>query len=126
MAASAPFQTIGKPVLRVEGVDKLTGRAVYAADVTPPGTLLGMSVRSPYAHARIRSVDTSRARQVPGVRAIITAADIPSKLTGRSLRDMPILAIDRVRFAGEPVAAIAADTIEAAEEAALLVQIEYE
>ncbi|MPZ12821.1 MAG: molybdopterin-dependent oxidoreductase [Chloroflexi bacterium] len=126
VAASAPSQIIGKSILRVEGVDKLTGRAIFAADVTPPGTLLATSVRSPHAHARIASVDTSRARRVPGVRAVLTGADLPRKLTGRSLKDMPVLAADRVRFAGEPVAAIAAETTEAAEEAALLVEVEYE
>jgi len=110
----------------VEGVEKVTGQAIYGADVTPPGTLWATSVRSPYAHARIVSIDTTRARRLPGVRAILTAADLPRKLIGRSLRDMPILAVDRVRFAGEPVAVIAADDLETADEAALLVEVEYE
>jgi len=126
VAVSAPFQTIGKPIPRVEGVEKVTGQAIYGADVTPPGTLWATSVRSPYAHARIVSIDTTRARRLPGVRAILTAADLPHKLIGRSLRDMPVVAVDRVRFAGEPVAVIAADDLEIADEAALLVDVEYE
>ena len=83
-------------------------------------------VRSPLAHARIRAIDTSRAQAVAGVHAVITAQDIPSRLWGRRLQDVPVLARDRVRFIGEKVAAVAAEDAETAERAAALVEVDYE
>ncbi len=119
-------RAIGHSVVRGEGPDKVTGRSVYAADVTLQGMLWGKALRSPFPHARIVSIDTSAARAVPGVHAVITAADLPpSTLVGRRLRDMPVLAPDVVRFVGEKVAAVAAETREAAEEALLLIDVEY-
>jgi CO/xanthine dehydrogenase Mo-binding subunit len=88
--------------------------------------LWGKNVRSPHAHARIVSIDTSRTKARPGVRAVLTAADLPRKLVGRFMGDYEVLASQVVRFVGEPVAAIAADSMEIAEEAAQLVQVEYE
>lgn len=123
---SGAFEVIGKPIPRVEGPDKVTGRALYAADVIPPNTLWATTVRSPHAHARIVSIDTSRARGVPGVRSVLTASDIPYKLTGRSLKDQPVLCRDRVRFVGDRVAVVAAEDQATAEEAALLVDVDYE
>ena len=117
---------IGQSVVRGEGPDKVTGKSIYAADVTLPGMLWGKALRSPFPHARIVSIDTTAARAVPGVHAVITAADLPGSLVGRRLRDMPVLARDVVRFVGEKVAAIAADTQEAVEEALLLIDVEYE
>ncbi len=126
MAAAVPASTLGKPIPRVEGQDKVTGRARYSADVDLPNMLWGVNVRSPYAHARIVSIDTARALQVPGVRAVLTGRDFVGVRTGRFLRDLPILCEDRVRFIGDKVAVVAADDPEAAAEAALLVQVEYE
>ena len=119
-------RAIGQSVVRGEGPDKVTGKSVYAADVTLPGMLWGKALRSPFPHARIVSIDTEQAKAVPGVRAVITAADLPDSLVGRRLRDMPVLARHAVRFVGEKVAAVAAETQEAAEEALLLIDVEYE
>ena len=119
-------RAIGQSVVRGEGPDKVTGKSIYAADVSLPGMLWGKVLRSPFPHARIVSIDTSAAKAVPGVRAVITGADLPDSLVGRRLRDMPVLARDVVRFVGEKVAAVAADTEEAAEEALLLIDVEYE
>ncbi len=119
-------RAIGQSVVRGEGPDKVTGKSIYAADVTLPGMLWGKALRSPFPHARIVSIDTAQAKAVPGVHAVITAADLPSSLVGRRLRDMPVLARDVVRFVGEKVAAVAADSQEAVEEALLLIDVEYE
>ena len=119
-------RAIGQSVVRGEGPDKVTGKSVYAADVTLPGMLRGKALRSPFPHARIVSIDTEQAKAVPGVHAVITAADLPGSLVGRRLRDLPVLARDVVRFVGEKVAAVAAETQEAVEEALLLIDVEYE
>ena len=119
-------RAIGQSVVRGEGPDKVTGKSIYAADVSLPGMLWGKALRSPFPHARIVSIDTEQARAVPGVRAVITAADLPDSLVGRRLRDMPVLARDVVRFVGEKVAAVAAETQEAAEDALLLIDVKYE
>ena len=119
-------RAIGQSVVRGEGPDKVTGRSIYAADVSLPGMLWGKVLRSPFPHARIVSIDTEQAKAVPGVRAVITAADLPESLVGRRLRDMPVLARDVVRFVGEKVAAVASETEAAAEEALLLIDVEYE
>ena len=122
----AQFVAIGKPVGRVEGEAKVTGTARYAADVNLPGMLWAKCLRSPLPHARIKAIDTSRARALPGVRAVLTAADIPDRRWGRALWDMQVLARDVVRFVGERVAAVAADDRETAEEAVHLIEVEYE
>ena len=122
----ADVTVVGAPVLRAEGPDKVTGRTLYTADVNLPGLLWGKILRSPYPHARIRRIDTSRARQVPGVRAVITGQEIPGHFMGKMIRDMPVLCWDVVRFVGDRVAAVAADTPEAAEEALALIYVEYE
>jgi CO/xanthine dehydrogenase Mo-binding subunit len=88
--------------------------------------LWGKVLRSPYAHATIVSIDTAKARQVPGVHAVLTGQDLPERRVGRLLRDIPVLAKDRVLFMGEKVAAVAAETLEAAEEALNLIDVEYE
>ena len=120
------YVTVGKPVSRVEGPDKVAGRARYPADILLPGTLWGKALRSPLPHARIVHIDGSRARQVPGVHAVITAADIPDTRIGRRLLDIPVLARDKVRFIGEKVAAVAVADPDIAEEALDLIDIEYE
>ena len=120
------YTTIGQPTTRVEGQDKVTGALRYTADVALPGTLWGRALRSPYPHARIVRIDTSRAQQVPGVHAVLTGADVRGIRYGRRLFDVPVLAEERVRFVGERVAAVAAEERHAAAEALALIEVEYE
>jgi CO/xanthine dehydrogenase Mo-binding subunit len=120
------YTTIGQPAPRVEGPAKVTGAAQYTADVALPGTLWGRALRSPLPHARIVRIDTSQAQQVPGVHVILTGADVRGIRYGRRLFDVPVLAEDRVRFAGERVVAVAAQDRDAAEEALALIDVEYE
>ncbi len=116
---------VGSPVTRVDALEKVRGAAVYGADVRLPGMLYGATLRSPYAHARILSVDTSEAERMPGVRAVAVGADYPGVLAGEGIKDMPFLA-DKVRYVGEPVAAVAADDEETAHKAAKLIKVVYE
>ena len=116
---------VGRRVPRVDAVEKVTGSALYGSDVALPGMLHGAVLRSPHAHARLVAIDTSRAQGAPGVRAIVTGRDFPFTF-GASIQDQPFLAIDRVRFVGEPVVAVAADTELQAQEALDLVTVEYE
>ncbi len=122
----ASLLNIGRPAGHVEGPEKVTGRAKYSADINLPGMLWGKCVRSPFPHARIVSIDTTRARVLLGVHAVITAADIPDVLIGRNIVDMPVLARDVVRFTGEKVIAVAAESADIAEEAVALIDIGYE
>ena len=122
----APYDTIGQPVGRAEGPEKVTGSALYPADMNPAGTLVGRCLRSPYPYARIKSINASAAKEVPGVHAVLTGFDIPDQLAGRALRDLPVLARDVVRFTGQKVAAVAADDLDLAEEALSLIHVEYE
>ncbi|MFI5267341.1 MAG: xanthine dehydrogenase family protein molybdopterin-binding subunit, partial [Chloroflexota bacterium] len=117
---------IGAPLPRVDGVLKVTGRATYTADVRVAGVLWGAILRSPLAHARIVAIDTSRAKRLPGVHAVLTGRDIGGALFGRAIADIPVLCAERVRFIGDPVAAIAAVDRETAEEALRLIEVEYE
>ena len=111
---------------RVDGRDKVTGRLQYTADIKRPRMLWAAFTTSPYAHARIVDVDTRAAREVEGVRAVLTAGDVGRRRFGRQLHDWPVLAFDRVLMIGDRVAAVAAETREAAEEAARRVAVEYE
>ena len=120
------YRVIGHPAGRTEGPDKTTGSALYAFDVCPPGTLWAKALRSPYPAAGIKSVDVSRAEALPGVRAVLTGADVEGRLQGRQVRDLPLLAQDVVRFAGEKVAVVAADDEETAQRAAGMIVVEYE
>jgi len=117
---------IGQPVTRVDGPAKVTGRALYTADVRLPGLLFGKCLRSPHPSARILSIDTSQAASLPGVQAVLTAADVPDIRYGRYCRDIPILARDRALFMGEKIAAVAADSAETAAAALDLIVVEYE
>ncbi len=118
---------VGRHAQRPDGSDKVQGATTYVADMAPlPHMLYGAVVRSPYPHARILDIDVSEAAASRGVLAVITGRDVPSTLIGRTLRDMPILARDEVRFAGEKVAAVAATSTEEAEQAAALIRVEYE
>ena len=120
------YRVIGTAAPRVDGVEKVTGAAKYAADFSLPGTLWGKALHSPYPHARIVNIDTSRAAELPGVYAVLTGADVRTGMYGRSIKDIPILALDRVRFAGERVAAVAADDKDIAQRALDLIEVEYE
>ncbi len=125
-SAASSYGVIGMPIPRIEGRDKITGRAIYAADVKLPNMLWAVNVRSPVPHARIASIDISGALRVPGVRVVLTGSDFPNVRTGRFLKDQPILCEDRVRFVGDKVAVVAAEDQQAAEEGALQVRVEYE
>jgi CO/xanthine dehydrogenase Mo-binding subunit len=119
-------RVIGRSVPRGESIDKVTGRTVYAVDVSFPNMLWGKLLRSPIAYGRVKRIDTSKALELPGMRAVITGRDAAGVKIGRQIYDMPVLADDVVRFAGEKVAAIAADSEEIAEQALALIEIEYE
>ncbi|HEY7168602.1 MAG TPA: xanthine dehydrogenase family protein molybdopterin-binding subunit, partial [Candidatus Binatia bacterium] len=120
------FRTVGKPLPRIEGEGKVTGRTRYAADLPFEGLLWAKVLRSPLPHARIARIDPSRAKALPGVHAVLTGADLAGVFVGTRVKDQPVLASDRVRFVGDAVAAVAADTEERAEEAASLIDVEYE
>jgi CO/xanthine dehydrogenase Mo-binding subunit len=126
MKTSREIRGIGVSVPRFDAPEKVTGRTQYVADVQIPNLLHGRVLRSPHAHARIKSIDASRARALPGVRAVLTAADIPELKPSAKTRAHAILAIDRVVFAGQPVAAVAADELAIADEALELIEVEYE
>ena len=117
---------IGKPIGRVDGIEKVSGAACYSGDVSVPGLIWGKALRSPLPHARIARIDVTRARALPGVLAVLTAKDLPRILVGRRMFDMPLLARDRVRFIGEKVAVVAAADPDVAEEATTLIDVEYE
>ena len=111
---------------RVDGELKVSGQMLYADDLALPGLLYVAVVRSPYAHARIISINTEEARKIPGVHRVLTGADVAGLRFGRAVRDVPILAVQKVRFAGEMVVAVAAESHASAEEAAALVDVQYE
>ncbi len=122
------FQVLGKPTPKKDAPQKAAGRAEYADDISMPGMLHGKLLRSPHPHARIVSIDVSRAMALPGVRAVITGRDFPGVRYGNlpQTRDYLPLAIDTVRYLGEEVAAVAAVDEDTAEEAIELIHVEYE
>lgn len=120
------FKFVGTAVPRGEGSGKVSGQTLYAADVKLPGLLWAKILRSPHPHARLRRVDISKAEKSPGVRAVLTGEDVKGRLIGKQIRDMPVLCWEKVRFAGDRVAAVAADSAEAAEEALHLIEVDYE
>ena len=119
-------QVVGNPTPRVEGESKVSGTAVYATDVTLPGMLWGKLFRSSIASGRIKRIDVSKAAALRGVHAVLTGEDCTGLRIGRRLYDMPILADAEVRFIGEKVAAVAAESEAVAEEAVNLIEVEYE
>lgn len=122
------LRVVGKNIIKPDAYDKVTGKALYAGDLKRPGMLYGKAVRSPHAHARVLSIDPSPALTVPGVRAVLTARDIPGDnhvgMTG--IKDQRVLADEKVRFLGEAVAVVAAETQVAAEEGAKKVAVTYQ
>jgi CO/xanthine dehydrogenase Mo-binding subunit len=118
---------IGELVLRADGTPKTTGEFAYSSDLYAAGMLWGHTVRSPHPHARVLSVDVSQALTMPGVHAVLTHADVPgAKRYGLEFPDQPVLAIDRVRYVGEPVALVAAEHPEQARRAAERIAVAYE
>ena len=118
---------IGESVRRADGMPKTTGEFEYASDLQAAGMLWGHTLRSPHAHARIRAIDLSAALTMAGVHAVLTHADVPGEKTyGLEFQDQPVLAIDRVRYFGEPVAIVAAEHPEQARRAAERIVVEYE
>ncbi|MEE9569935.1 MAG: molybdopterin cofactor-binding domain-containing protein, partial [Candidatus Binatia bacterium] len=121
------LSVVGQNVVRSDARTKVLGKDEYCSDIQLPGMLHTKVLGSPHPHARILNVDTSDAVKLPGVRCVVTEKDAPQKLTGSgAIKDMPILARGVVRYVGEPVAAVAATTLEAAEEAVDLIKVEYE
>ncbi len=123
--------TIGESVPMRDADARVTGEVPYAANLQLPGMLVAKVLRSPTPHAKITRLDTRAAESLPGVAAVLTAADFnapgaPKLLYGFRVRDQPVLAHGRVRFAGEPVAAVAATDLETAEAALELIEVEYE
>ena len=135
--ATKQYDVVGTRPIRHDGADKVTGAAKYGEDFLTAGLLHAKWLRSPHAHARIKSVDTSKAEAVPGVRAVVTGKDLPASAPDdswggtlgpfklRYLRDLN-LATDKVVFKGHPIAAVAAVNAHVAEEAANLIEVEYE
>jgi CO/xanthine dehydrogenase Mo-binding subunit len=118
---------IGESLRRVDGNPKTTGAFEYASDLQVAGMLWGHTLRSPHAHARLRAIDLSGALSVAGVHAVLTHADVPGRKTyGLEFQDQPVLAIDRVRYFGEPVAIVAAEHPEQARRAAEQIVVDYE
>src|SRR5205823_8240783 len=101
-------RVVGQRLPRMDAPGKVTGTAVYAADFALPGMLYGRVLRSREPHARLVRIDTSRAARLAGVRAVVTAADIPEVRYGGGVKDEQVFARDRIRFAGQPLAAVAA------------------
>ena len=118
---------IGVSAERVGGLARVTGAYQYVGDIRLADVLHVKLVTLPCAHARIRTVDISAAERVPGVRLVMTAASLPQPVPrfGPQFQDRPVLAVDETKYHGEPVAAVAADTEDAAEEGARLVRIDY-
>jgi CO/xanthine dehydrogenase Mo-binding subunit len=116
----------GKRLNRIDGIGKVTGKHVYAADFALPGMLFGKILRSSEAHARITRLDVSKALALPGVRSVLTAQDIPQTRFGTAIKDRTMFAEGEVRFLGEAIAAVAATSLEIAEAAVRAIEIEYE
>ena len=133
---SSDLKVVGTRPIRPDGVDKVTGRAVFAADTRSAGMLWGKILRSPHAHARIVSIDTSKAKAVPGVRAVVTAADFPDIKSEEAFvgegpmnfRDLAlnIMARGKVLYEGHALAAVAATTQEAADAGLAAIEVQYE
>jgi CO/xanthine dehydrogenase Mo-binding subunit len=125
-AGDSPFRS---PITALDGPDKVTGAARYTFDVTLPGMVHAKVLRSPHPHARIVAIDASRAEALPGVVAVVTGADaikLPDPYYGVAIRDQPVLAIDKVRYVGDMVAAVAALDEETAYRALALIDVRYD
>src|SRR5687767_12302013 len=114
------------PEQRIDGREKVIGATRYTADQRVAGALHVRYLTSPVAHGVVRRIDVQPALAVPGVRAVATGADATGIRTGRRLQDWPVLAWDRVRFIGERIAAVAADTVASAEEGVAAIEVEFD
>jgi len=134
--ANGNYRVIGTRPIRHDGVDKVTGRALYGADYALPGMLHGKVLRSPHAHARIKSINVEKALKLPGVHAVITGADLPEVkgvmaqvgelIVNTHYLSLNVMARDKVLYDGHPVAAVAATSKHLAEEALELIEVDYE
>jgi CO/xanthine dehydrogenase Mo-binding subunit/aerobic-type carbon monoxide dehydrogenase small subunit (CoxS/CutS family) len=125
--SNQPLRVVGTNVIRPEAVAKVTGEAIFTDDIVFPDQLYGRTLRATHPHARIRSIDTSRARALEGVYAVLTADDVPGRLNhGLVYQDWPALARDKVRYIGDPVAIVAASRPEIAQRALDLIGVSYE
>ncbi len=123
--SSAQQKIIGVSTTRSEGREKVSGAAVYATDIVLANMLWAKALRSPIAYGRIEKIDVSKALALPGVHGVVTGADVKGQLIGRKIYDMPVLADEVVRFIGEKVAVVAAETEEIAEAAIALIEVDY-
>jgi CO/xanthine dehydrogenase Mo-binding subunit len=121
-----PLKTVGHPTQRIDAVKRVTGTATYTGDIQVPGMLYARVLRSPHAHARIRKIDTSKAQALPGVKAILTRENCDVVWSSGDTRNKRYLFNNPVRFAGDPVAAIAATDRHIAEEAMRQIEVDYE
>ncbi len=122
-----PLKAVGRPVPPQEVVDKVTGRAKFADDYAFPGMLIGRTLRAAYPHARIKRIDTSKARALPGVCAVLTHQDVPGQNRhGLIYADWPVLCDDKVRYMGDAVAIVAAEDADIAARALELIEVDYE
>ena len=136
MAEATAYQVIGTRPVRPDGADKVTGRAIYGADVRMAGMLHGKVLRSPHAHARIKSIDTSKAEALPGVKAVVTHKDLPEApdkianlgegAVNLKFLSNNVLAQGKALYRGHAIAAVAAVNVHVAEEAVNLIEVEYE
>ncbi len=117
---------LGQPLPRLDAQQKVTGSYIYGMDHHLEGALESAVLRSPHPHARILRIDTSRAEALEGVRGVLTGRDFPDLLMPGTVDDQPLLAVDRVRFFGEPIALVAAENREIAEQGVRLIEVEYE
>ena len=135
--STTEYKVVGTRPIRHDGLDKVTGRARYAADTQVAGTLSGKVLRSPHAHARIRSIDASRALALPGVKAVVTAADLPEisanisdlaegAMVNYGFYSRNVMAREKALYKGHAVAAVAATSPHVAEEALALIDVDYE
>src|SRR5712692_8892924 len=126
-AVKQPLKAISRPLPRPDAVEKVTGRGIYADDLYMTGMLHARALRSRYPHARLLKVDVSKARALPGVAAVLTAGDIPGrKDCGVHEIDWPVLCYDKVRYVGDAIAVVAAETEAIAAQALELIEVEYE
>src|SRR5215470_17275459 len=127
MKKARTYKVIGKSKHRVDGEDKVTGKAIYTVDVELPGMAHGKILRSPYAHAKLIRINGSSAEKLPGVYGVITREDQPRfGMFGAAYKDQTIVAVDKVRYVGDPVAAVAAVDETTANEALGLIEVDYE
>ncbi len=122
----AEYALLGKRLPKPDAINRVTGRMMYADDTQFPGGLAGKILGSPVAHGRIRRLDTSKAESLPGVQAVVTAKDAPTNRYGGIIRDKLIFTPEVVRYHGDPIAAVAADNVDIAEEALHLIEVEIE